>query len=48
MAMVQDWLEVHNSTIEVNDFAKNHGISAPRVEQILDKMVSRGYLELKS
>ncbi len=48
MAMVQDWLEVHNSTIEVNDFAKNHGISAPRVEQILDKMVSKGYLELKS
>ncbi len=48
MIMVQDWLEVHDNTIDVNEFAKTYGINAPRAEEILDKMVSLGYLELKS
>ena len=47
MAMASDWIEVHNSTIDIDEFAKTYGIGAPRVEQILDKMVSEGYLELK-
>jgi hypothetical protein len=48
MGMVQDWIEVHNNTIDINEFAKNHGVAAPRVEEILDKMVSMGYLSLQS
>ncbi|MDE1824810.1 MAG: hypothetical protein KGH61_02210 [Candidatus Micrarchaeota archaeon] len=48
MAMVQDWIETHNSSIDITEFAKNYKIPAPRIEQILDKMVSTGYLELKS
>lgn len=48
MIMVQDWLDVHNNTIDVNEFAKTYGINAPRAEEILDKMVSMGYLELKN
>ncbi len=48
MAMAQDWIEVHNSSIDIEEFAKTYKISEPRVEQILDKMVSLGYLELKS
>lgn len=47
MNMVMDWIEVHNSTIDVGEFAKTYNIVQPRVEQILDKMVSQGYLELK-
>ncbi len=47
MAMVADWIEVHNSTIDVGEFSKTYNIVQPRVEQILDKMVSQGYLELK-
>ncbi|MCL5239055.1 MAG: hypothetical protein M1286_01105 [Candidatus Marsarchaeota archaeon] len=48
MAMIQDWIEVHNSSIDVGEFAKTYKVPEPRIEQILDKMVSMGYIELKS
>ncbi|HUB92764.1 MAG TPA: hypothetical protein VL945_02285 [Candidatus Saccharimonadales bacterium] len=48
MVMVQDWIEVHNNSIDINEFAKSYGIASPRVEEILDKMVSLGYLELRN
>ena len=48
MAMVQDWIETHNSSIDIAEFSQNYKIPAPRIEQILDKMVSGGYLEVKS
>mgnify|MGYP001626410061 CR=1 FL=1 len=47
MAMIQDWIESHNSSIDVDEFAKTYKVPAPRVEQILNKMVSLGYIELK-
>ena len=47
MAMVQDWIEVHNSSIDIGEFAKTYKVPEPRIEQILDKMVSMGYIELK-
>jgi len=47
MAMIQDWLDVHDSTIDIEEFSKTYKVPEPRVEQILDKMVSLGYLELK-
>jgi hypothetical protein len=47
MVMVQDWLESHDDTIDINEFAKSYKIITTRVEQILDKMVSLGYIELK-
>jgi hypothetical protein len=47
MAMVQDWIEVHSSSIDVGEFSKTYKVPEPRIEQILDKMVSQGYLELK-
>ena len=47
MNMIMDWIEVHNSTIDVGEFSKTYNIVQPRIEQILDKMVSQGYLELK-
>ena len=48
MAMVQEWIEVHNSSIDIGDFSKNYKVPEPRIEQILDKMVSLGFIELKS
>ncbi len=47
MVMVQDWIETHDSTIDINDFSKVHKVPPPRVEQILNKMVSLGYIEIK-
>ncbi len=47
MVMVQDWLESHDATIDINEFAKNYKMTPTRVEQILNKMVSLGYIELK-
>jgi hypothetical protein len=47
MAMIEDWIEVHSDTIDINEFARTYGIVPPRIEQLLDRMVSQGYLELK-
>ncbi|MEM0094828.1 MAG: hypothetical protein QXF41_00590 [Candidatus Micrarchaeaceae archaeon] len=48
MAMIEDWIIAHNNSIDINDFSSNYKVPQPRVEQILDKMVSLGYIELKS
>jgi hypothetical protein len=47
MVMVQEWLESHDDTIDINEFAKDYKMSPTRVEQILNRMVSLGYIELK-
>ncbi len=47
MVMVQEWLDAHDDSIDVNEFAKNYKMNPTRVEQILNKMVTLGYIELK-
>ncbi len=47
MAMIEDWIETHNSSIDVTEFSQNYKLAAPRVEQILNKMVSLGYIEVR-
>lgn len=47
MSMIDEWIETHDGTIDINEFASTYNIVAPRVEQVLDKMVSLGYIELK-
>ncbi len=47
MVMIEEWIEAHGNTIDINEFAKSYKIMPPRIEQILNKMVSFGYLELK-
>jgi cell shape-determining protein MreC len=47
MVMVQDWLESHDDTININDFAKNFKMTPTRVEQILNRMAALGYIELR-
>ncbi len=48
MAMVEDWVESHGNTIDINEFASNYKTQPARAEQILNKMVSLGYVEIKS
>lgn len=48
MVMIEEWLESHDSTIDVIEFAKSYKLNAPRVEQMLNKMTALGYIELKS
>jgi hypothetical protein len=47
IALVTDWIEVHSGTIDVDEFGKTYGLNAPRIEQILNKMVALGYIEVK-
>ncbi len=47
MALVEEWIESHDGAIDINEFAGNYRITPPRVEQILNIMVSRGFIELK-
>jgi hypothetical protein len=48
MALVEEWIQVHNNSIDVVEFGKSHDVMPTRVEQILDKMISLGYIELKT
>ena len=47
MVMIEEWIESHDSAIDINEFAKNYKASPTRVEQMLNKMVSLGYIELR-
>jgi hypothetical protein len=47
MVMVEEWLQAHSSEIDVNEFGKIYKVNPTRVEQILNKMVSLGYIEIK-
>ena len=47
MAMVEEWIDTHDGTIDINEFSSTYNIIPPRVEQILNQMVSLGYIELK-
>ncbi len=47
MVMVQDWIESHNNTIDIGEFSKDYILPQPRIEQIINKMVSLGYIKLK-
>ncbi len=47
MSMVEEWIRTHNNAIEINEFSKSYNIAPTRIEEILDKMVSHGYLELR-
>ena len=47
MVKIQDWLDVHRNEMNVSDFAKQYGVVESRVEDVLNKMVMQGYLELR-
>jgi len=44
ISKIQTWLDEHNYEINVSDFAKIQKVSEQRVEEVLNKMVRKGYL----
>ncbi|MFH1306201.1 MAG: hypothetical protein ABIH83_00905 [Candidatus Micrarchaeota archaeon] len=42
---IQDWISEHNGEINLSDFARMHNVSEARVEQVLNSLVSEGYIE---
>ena len=44
---VQEWLSEHRGEINIAEFSKVYNVSETRVEQMLNKMVTEGFLETK-
>ena len=47
MIMIQEWLETHDNTIDIEAFGKTYKVLTSKIEDILNKMVAMGYLEMK-
>jgi len=45
MLKIQDWLQTHNGTIDIGEFSAVYKVSETRVEEILNKMISLGYIQ---
>ena len=46
MIKVQDWVREHDGVMDLTEFSKLYKVNITRVEQILNKMVREGYLEV--
>ena len=44
---IQEWLSEHKGEINISDFSKVFSVPETRVEQMLNKLVTEGYLEAK-
>ncbi|MFA5108576.1 MAG: hypothetical protein WC492_03545 [Candidatus Micrarchaeia archaeon] len=44
---IQEWIAEHNGEINLSDFARVHNVSEARVEQVLNSLVSEGYIETR-
>ncbi len=44
---IQEWLGEHKGEINISDFSKVYNVPESRVEQMLNKLVTEGYLETK-
>ncbi len=45
-AKLQEWITEHNGSITIPEFTKLYKVSDARVEELLNKLVSEGYLEV--
>ena len=45
-AKLQEWVAEHSGTINITEFAKIYKISDARIEEMLNKLVNEGYLEV--
>jgi len=43
---LQEWIMEHNGEINIIEFTKVHNVPGTRVEQMLNKLVAEGYLEV--
>jgi len=46
-AKIQEWIFEHKGEINISEFSKVYNVPETRVEQMLNKMVTEGYLETK-
>ncbi len=46
MLKIQDWVREHEGVMDIAEFSKLYKVNVTRVEQILNKMVREGYLEV--
>jgi hypothetical protein len=44
---IQEWLSEHKGEINISDFSRVYNVSENRVEQMLNKLVTEGYIETK-
>ena len=44
---IQDWLSQHKGEINISDFSRVYGVPETRVEQMLNKLVTEGFLATK-
>jgi len=44
---LQEWLSEHKGEINIADFSKVYNVPENRVEQMLNKLVTEGYIESK-
>lgn len=42
---IQTWIAEHNGEISIPEFSKTHGVIETKIEEILNRLVSEGYLE---
>jgi regulator of replication initiation timing len=45
-AKLQEWITEHNGSIAIPEFTRMYKVSDARVEELLNKLVSEGYLEI--
>lgn len=45
-AKLQEWIIEHNNSINISDFTRVYHVSDSRVEDMLNKLVNEGYLEV--
>jgi Fic family protein len=43
---LQQWILEHNGTINVSEFSRIYKVPEMRVEEVLNKLLSEGYLAL--
>lgn len=43
---IQEWVTEHNGEINISEFSKTHRVIETKVEEILNRLVSEGYLDL--
>ena len=47
-AKLQEWVLEHNGSINISEFSKQYKVADTRIEKMLNKLVSEGYLEVVS
>jgi regulator of replication initiation timing len=43
---LQEWISEHNGSISITDFAKTYKVAEGRIEEMLNKLVSEGYIDV--